>query len=134
MGLDRDADGFYDSTELDSASDPADPTSTPVTVAVQPGPDAAWGVRLLASAPNPVRAAGTMLQFEVATRRSVQLRIYDVAGRHVRTLLHGEVGPGTVRVRWNGTDDGGRIVASGKYFCKLRTGDRVLSHPLLFLH
>jgi hypothetical protein len=43
----------------------------------------------------------------------------DATGRHVRTLVRGERGPGRYNVAWNRTDDHGRIVPAGVYFCTL---------------
>jgi len=52
----------------------------------------------------------------------VRLRIYDAAGRWVRTLIDADMTPGWNRqVLWNGLDGSGRRVAVGVYFCKLET-------------
>ena len=50
---------------------------------------------------------------------SVSLRIYDVSGRLVRTLVDGFESAGTRSYSWNGTDDQGRSVASGTYYYEL---------------
>jgi flagellar hook assembly protein FlgD len=47
------------------------------------------------------------------------LELYDVTGRHVRTLLSAPLGPGEHRVTWDGTDERGQRVASGAYFARL---------------
>ena len=49
--------------------------------------------------------------------------VYDVAGRKMRTLLDRAVGSGEHEVRWDGTDDRGRCVASGVYFIRVETSD-----------
>ena len=50
----------------------------------------------------------------------VTLRIYDTLGRCVRTLVDGDRSPGGHAVTWDGTDDYGRQVAGGVYFCRIR--------------
>lgn len=50
----------------------------------------------------------------------VTLRIYDVSGRLVRTLVEGPQEAGQKTVTWNGRDDRGRNVASGVYFYRLQ--------------
>lgn len=52
----------------------------------------------------------------------VRLRIYDVAGRLVRTLADGAHPAGRHEVVWNGTDHAGRRVAAGVYFARLDSG------------
>ena len=73
------------------------------------------------NAPNPFNPA-TTISFELpAGGADVSLRIYDVSGRLVRTLVHGHGPAGSSSVTWNGEDDQGRRVASGIYFYELRT-------------
>ena len=50
----------------------------------------------------------------------VTLRIYDVSGRLVRTLVNGSQTAGQKQVTWNGTDDQGRGVVSGVYLYRLQ--------------
>ena len=88
------------------------------------GPAVAGRLVLLPNAPNPFNPV-TTIRFELPQSGRVSLRIYDVAGRLVRTLLEGApmpAGPGTAV--WRGMDDGGKSVASGTYFCRLTAGSR----------
>lgn len=87
------------------------------------GPDAAGRLVLLSNAPNPFNPV-TTIRFDLPHPGRVSLRIYDVAGRLVRTLHKGvpmPAGPGTAV--WRGMDDGGKSVASGTYFCRLTAGN-----------
>lgn len=73
--------------------------------------------------PNPLNPKAD-ISFELKTRSRVQLRVYDVAGKLVRTLVAGDVmNPGTCTVSWNGKDDRGSPVASGTYIYRLQAGD-----------
>jgi flagellar hook assembly protein FlgD len=61
----------------------------------------------------------------------VQLKLYNVAGRLVRTLENGELDAGTHTRMWDKRTDAGTIAASGIYFARLVAGDRVLGQKLV---
>jgi hypothetical protein len=68
--------------------------------------------------PNPFNPS-TMIRFSVpgiAGQRVVSLRVYDVLGREVATLVNGETKPGEYSVSW----DAGNV-ASGIYYYRLQT-------------
>ena len=132
LGIDRDEDGYPDRTEADAGSDPADPTSTPMTVDTEPGAIAAI-FDVVALAPNPVRDAGCELALEVGRRAEARVGVYDVGGRRVATVHEGMVGPGRVRLHWDGTDAHGRRVAAGRYFMRIESPAGVRSRPLTVL-
>ena len=69
--------------------------------------------------PNPFNPR-TQLRFDLATSGPVTLRIHDLRGRVVRTLVRGETLPAGTRVlHWDGRDDAGRDAASGIYWVRL---------------
>lgn len=73
--------------------------------------------------PNPFNPS-TDISFVVpAGGADVSLRIYDGAGKLVRTLLDGYQPSGTRTVTWNGTNDLGRPVASGVYYYQMVSPD-----------
>ena len=77
----------------------------------------------LTTYPNPFylgREPATV-RYEVGQSADVQLTLYDVRGRKVRTLADGIHSQGTFTTTWDGRDDQGRRVASGVYFCRLTT-------------
>jgi flagellar hook assembly protein FlgD len=55
----------------------------------------------------------------------LSLKIYDVTGRKVRTLVEGNVEPGYHRIAWDGKDDGGRHVSSGIYHLRMVSAEFV---------
>jgi len=76
--------------------------------------------RLGANYPNPFNPQ-TVLPLALARAQTVDLAVYDVAGRRVRTLLSGPLAAGDHEVRWDGRDDAARELPSGTYFARLRT-------------
>jgi len=65
---------------------------------------------------------------------TLTLRVYDVAGRVVRTLVDGTMRAGRdLGVVWNGTDDAGAPVASGIYLCRLDAPGLRASRKLVLL-
>lgn len=68
------------------------------------------------SYPNPFNPAVTV-KYAMPLRAKLTLRIYDLRGKLIRTLLDREVEPGDGMVTWDGTDRRGGRVASGVYFC-----------------
>ena len=69
----------------------------------------------LQNRPNPFNAS-TMVEFEVIEEGMTDLSVFDLMGRRVATLLHGEVTPGRYLLRF----DAGTL-ASGTYLCLLLT-------------
>jgi flagellar hook assembly protein FlgD len=71
--------------------------------------------------PNPFNAKTTM-HFSVKQRARVSLKIYNVAGQLVRTLVNEELFPGTYTgVVWDGRDSSGNPIGSGVYLYNLNT-------------
>jgi hypothetical protein len=75
--------------------------------------------RLATLSPNPLNPQGT-LEFTMAAPGPVTLRLYDVAGRRVRTLLENQLYAGGIhRVPIAARDDRGVVFPSGVYFYRL---------------
>jgi hypothetical protein len=69
------------------------------------------GSRLSVS-PNPFRGAATML-FSLPGTRNVDIAVFDVLGRRVRTLRSGMLGAREHRLVWDGQRDGGTRAPGG---------------------
>jgi len=85
-----------------------------------PATSAAGGVRathLAPNYPNPFNPA-TNIAYHLADPGPVRLRIYDTAGRCVRTLAAGEASAGRHQAVWRGVDDQGRPLATGVYLLR----------------
>jgi hypothetical protein len=82
--------------------------------------------------PNPFNPQ-TVIGFSLPRAQDVRLKIFDVQGKLVRTLVEGRIEAGVHQVTWRGQDDRGSQVASGLYFYRLSSedGDHVRKMTLL---
>lgn len=90
--------------------------------AVEPPASLLAPTALHANTPNPFNPQ-TRLAYTLAGPCRVRLVVFDARGQLVRTLVDAERPAGLHAETWNGTDDGGRRVASGLYFYRLHAGD-----------
>lgn len=82
------------------------------------------------NSPNPFNPVTTM-RFDLPRAGAVKLRIYDLAGRLVRTLVDGDMPAGGRAILWNGRDDEGGILASGVYLGRLETADGSVTRKMV---
>ena len=83
--------------------------------------------------PNPF-GPGTTIAYELPAAARVDLRIYDVAGRLVRTLVDGStVGAGRHAVPWDGRNDDGEQLASGVYLYRLEVGGEIMTKRMVLM-
>lgn len=76
--------------------------------------------------PNPFNPS-TTLQFQVPQKSLVSLRIFDLLGRELATLVNEERQAGTYRVSWDASQ-----LPSGVYFYRLRAGDFAETKKMVF--
>ena len=82
--------------------------------------------------PNPFNPE-TTLSFYLPHGGEVELRIYDLLGRPVRTLVESHMVQGYHTLTWGGGDARGRTAAAGLYLAELRLGDFRQVRKLLLL-
>jgi hypothetical protein len=104
----------------------------PVT-GVLPGPAAPLRLALFQNAPNPF-TGGTTIRYVVPADRRVTLKVFNIGGRLVRTLVEGAVPAGRNAVRWDGRDSGGNTLSSGIYFYRLDDGRDTITRKGVLLH
>jgi len=71
--------------------------------------------------PNPFNLA-TTIRYQLPKESEVSLKIYNILGQEVRTLVDQVQRASTYAVNWNGKDNKGRDVASGLYFYRIQVG------------
>ena len=82
--------------------------------------------------PNPFNPQ-TEVQYHIASRVHVSLKVYSILGIEVATLAEGPHESGTYRTRWNGVDRMGREASSGLYLLHLVAGDRISVRKMLLV-
>ena len=87
---------------------------------------------LYPSYPNPFNPS-TLIRYDVGQAGKMALCIYNANGSLVRILAEGYHEAGRYEVSWQGVDAAGRRVASGVYFARLQTADRVQTRKLVLL-
>jgi hypothetical protein len=72
--------------------------------------------------PNPFNPS-TRIDFNVSRDGSrVEIDVFDVSGRLVKTLVRSDLASGVHSAVWDGRDDGGRTLSSGQYYARVRIG------------
>jgi hypothetical protein len=100
----------------------------PVDAVLQP----AVGYTLKQNVPNPFRPE-TVIEFRIPTRERIELNVYDLRGRRVRSLAAGVKAAGTHRATWNGRDGNGNRVAPGVYWYQLKGASFVRTSRMVML-
>lgn len=82
--------------------------------------------------PNPFNPQ-TTIEYDIPEDCHVTLKIYNMAGELVRTLVNEYQTAGHYSVIWHGDNDQGEEVASGVYFYQLQAGNRVATRKMVVL-
>jgi hypothetical protein len=82
--------------------------------------------------PNPFRSS-TRIRFQIPEATRVRIDVYDVGGRHVRTLADGEYPAGLNEVLFSGLDQDLREIATGIYFYRMKTAQFSCTRKFLFV-
>lgn len=115
------SDSLFAIREMTDVNDPGDGPGAPRYV-----------TSLEQNYPNPFNGT-TTVSYTLAERTAVDLRIYDPAGRAVRTLARGVREAGRHTAVWDGRDGAGRGVASGVYFCRIRAGKVLQTRKIVYV-
>jgi len=86
---------------------------------------------LLGNYPNPFNPS-TTIRYMLSNDGSVSIRVYNMLGQEVATLIDGFQKAGERSVVWHGVNSFGQSVASGLYVYRLQAGSTVMSQKMLF--
>ncbi len=86
-----------------------------------------------AFAPNPYLGGTGRVRFSMEAPGPATVTVFDLQGRQVRVLFHGEAGEGENEAVWDGRDEQGRTVGSGVYFYRLRAHHKTQARKLVLL-
>jgi len=118
---DRNHDGFMDITGIDEIDDLLILFANSATAIGHHSDPVAGDFTLRQNYPNPFNPA-TNIEFHISDPGFVELKIFDISGRVVQTLVNEVKAPGSYTVKWNGTDLHGNPLSSGIYFYRLEAG------------
>jgi flagellar hook assembly protein FlgD len=83
--------------------------------------------------PNPFNPTTTIVFTLPGDGSPAQLVVYDVSGRHIRTLFAGTSDGAEHTIDWNGRNDAGEEVATGIYLVRLQAGSEAKSAKLVLV-
>jgi len=89
------------------------------------------GYNMVQNYPNPFNPT-TIIKYDIVKRGNVSLKIYDVLGNEVATLVNEEKQPGNYEVEFQSTVSNQQL-ASGIYFYQLRAGEFVQTKKMILL-
>jgi hypothetical protein len=117
-------------TQLRSNTDAAIAAYNPVAPVTENTPAKVF--HLGQNHPNPFNPT-TNIRFTVEKEGPIDLSIFDISGRRIRTLISGTRAPGDHMVTWSGTNESGSRVPSGMYFYKLVSLEGVSSRKMMMV-
>jgi len=82
--------------------------------------------------PNPF-AKKTGINYALPQTAKVEIKVYDVGGRQVKTLVSEKLEPGYYKTHWYGKDNIGRRVSAGIYFIRMNTKGFESQHKVIFV-
>ncbi|MDP8201052.1 MAG: right-handed parallel beta-helix repeat-containing protein [Candidatus Tenebribacter burtonii] len=82
--------------------------------------------------PNPFNPS-TTIAYSILNDGMIELKVYNIKGQLVKTLVMGEQQTGSYEVVWNGKDNNEKNISSGVYFYKLSTKDKTIMKKMLIL-
>jgi hypothetical protein len=98
---------------------------------LEPGESLPQVTRLLGARPNPF-SGSTSIRYDLHEPKQVILRVYDIQGRLVRTLVDRPAEAGRQTAIWDGRDSRGNVAGLGVYFLRLDVGsDRFTSRIVM---
>jgi len=83
--------------------------------------------------PNPF-LSNTEIRYQIPNIEDVSIKIYDITGRVVKTLLEKEQEPGSYSISWNGLNTEGDLVPSGIYFYRIKISAFTDTKKMVLLH
>ncbi|MBN2413585.1 T9SS type A sorting domain-containing protein, partial [candidate division KSB1 bacterium] len=82
--------------------------------------------------PNPFNAS-TTVHFNLKEEGHINIVVYDLLGRKVKTLVEENRSTGAHRVIWDGRDESGMTASSGIYFVRIKTRDTARTFKISYL-
>lgn len=116
--FDKDCEDCTDEKSIQASS--SVPNGLPLTTAVYQ------------NAPNPFNQA-TTIRYQMSKPGNVSLKVYNIAGQLVKTLIDGNKQPGYYSVNWDGKDEKGCKISNGIYLYQLQTTNCSKTYKMVVL-
>ena len=82
--------------------------------------------------PNPFNPS-TIITYDLAVNGFVDLSIYNVVGKKVKTIVNQNETAGRKITTWYGRDDAGNALSAGMYFYRLTAGGKVFTKKMVLM-
>lgn len=82
--------------------------------------------------PNPFNAA-TTISFNLPRRMNVSVKIYNILGQFVKTLVDEEIRGGNHKIYWDSRNNQGNLISTGVYIIRMQSKDKVAVKKLLMI-
>ena len=82
--------------------------------------------------PNPFNPA-TNISYELPKNEFVSINIYNLMGRHIKSLINMNQNPGYKTVEWNATNDSNQPVSAGMYIYTIQAGEFIDTKKMILL-
>lgn len=106
-------------------------TAFPVTLTADTPPDKK-GYIMAKNAPNPFNAY-TTISIQIPKPDRTVIKVYDLQGREINTLLDSRLKSTTYQITWKGNNTQGLSVASGVYFFQIVSGNKKITRKMLLI-
>jgi glycosidase len=103
-----------------------------VTTSVAGNDNIVYEYKLEQNYPNPFNPS-TLITYSLRQAGNVRIKVYDLLGREVATLVNQTQNTGTYKVSWNGKNNFGESVSSGIYFYSINSGSFVSTKKMILL-
>lgn len=88
--------------------------------------------KLLQNYPNPFNPT-TSIEYEIPTKGMVEIKIFNINGRLIKTINQEHEKPGSYITKWDGKNNFGNFVASGVYLYQARYDNSIISKRMIFI-
>ena len=82
--------------------------------------------------PNPFNPE-TIIRYQLPRSSQVVLKIFNILGQDVQTLINTQQQAGYYSIVWNGKDNNGMVVPSGVYIFRIEAGDFIRANKMILI-
>ncbi|MEQ8524906.1 redoxin family protein [Gracilimonas sp.] len=123
--------GFVD-TDTDQVVAAIESELSKISTSQEPGDDLPKGITLAQNYPNPFNPS-TTLSYTLNEASQVSLKVYNMLGAEIATLVNERQPAGQKTVSWNALTSSGGALPSGMYIYQLKAGNQVLTKKMTLI-